>query len=333
MKLEEIYRTAVKMGIRKDPRGKEEVEQVLQDARKEYDGLKGDEKRFFDKEKLTNPFADTRILFGSPDLEIKNAIAGIDVETPELILVDRLRQKESKIDLCISHHPEGRALASLADVMSVHADVWAGFGVPVNIGDALIAERMKEVRRSLLPQNHQRPIDSARLLDVPFMCVHTPADNLVTDYLNRLLKRAKPRLVRDVIDLLLEQEEYRNAAKRGMGPLVLVGDRKNRAGEILVDMTGGTGGPASAIEKLAQAGVGTIVGMHMGEKLRKEAEKQHISVVIAGHIASDSIGINLFLDELEKKGVRSVGFSGLDRVSLVKKKKSAARKKKSAAKK
>ncbi|MCG2796364.1 MAG: hypothetical protein L6427_10975, partial [Actinomycetia bacterium] len=81
------------------------------------------------------------------------------------------------------------------------------------------------------------------------------------------------------------------------------------------------------IEKLAQAGVGTIVGMHMGDKPRKEAEKQHVNVVIAGHIASDSIGVNLFLDELEKKGVKSTTFSGLDRVSRVKKKKKSVTKK------
>lgn len=315
MKLEQIYRTAVELGIRKDPRGREGVEKVLDDARKEYEGLKGDEKRFFDKEKLKNPYADTRILYGKGSLEVSSVIAGIDGEAPELLLVDILRQRGKEIDLCIAHHPEGRALAALHDVMSLQADVWARSGVPVNIGDALISERMQEVRRALLPQNHQRPVQTAQLLDIPFMCVHTPADNLVTDHLTRLLKREKPRLVGDVIELLLKQQEYRKAAEMGMGPTVLVGDKKKRAGEPLVDMTGGTEAPASAIEKLAQAGVGTIVGMHMSDNLKKEAEKHHISVIIAGHSASDNIGLNLFLDQLEKKGVKCLSFSGLDRVS------------------
>jgi hypothetical protein len=318
MKLAEIYRLAVQLGMQKDPRGKQGVELALSDAKKEFDGLKGDDRRFYDKEKLANPFSDTRILYGNPGLEIESAIAGIDVEAPELLLADRLRQMGRDIDLCIAHHPEGKALAALSDVMALQADVWAGFGVPINVADALISERMAEIRRALMPQNHQRPIQTAELLDIPFMCVHTPADNLVTDYLTRLLKRAKPRLVGDVIDLLLEQPEYRKAAGRGMGPMVMVGDKKNRAGEALVDMTGGTEGPVPAIEKLGAAGVGTIVGMHMGENLKKEAEKQHINVVIAGHIASDNIGINLFLDQLDKKGVRAAAFSGLERVSRVK---------------
>jgi len=319
VRLEEIYRLAVEAGKSVDPRGKDGIKEVLADAQKEYDGLKGDDKRFFDKERLVNPFADTRILFGDPDLEVSNVIAGIDIEAPELVLADRLREKGMKIDLCLSHHPEGAALAALSDVMKVQADIWAVQGVPINVGEALIGERMGEIRRALLPQNHQRPIDTASLLDMPFMCVHTPADNLVTDYLTRMFKRAKPRLVGDVIDLLLKEKEYRASAELGMPPTALVGDKKNRAGGILVDMTGGTEGPASALEKLAQAGVGTIVGMHMGDKLKAEADKQHINVVIAGHIASDNIGVNLFLDRLEKKGVKARGFSGFKRFSRLKK--------------
>ncbi|MBK5093243.1 MAG: NGG1p interacting factor NIF3 [Actinobacteria bacterium] len=319
MKIERIYRSAVELGIAKDPRGKEGVRQALDDAGKEYEGLKGARKRYFDKERLNNPFSDTRILYGRADLEVKSVIAGIDVETPEIMLVDRLRQTGVKIDLCIAHHPEGRALAALADVMSLQADMWAGFGVPINIGDALIEDRMAEIRRAFLPQNHERPVQAAELLDVPLMCVHTPADNLVTDHLNRLLKRKKPRLVGDIIDILLEEPEYGKSAERGVSPSVLVGDEKKRAGELFVDMTGGTEGPVPALEKLAQAGVGTIITMHMADKLRTEAEKQHINVVAAGHIPSDNIGLNLFLDQLEKQGVKTRGFSGLQRVSRLKK--------------
>ncbi|HEY5501979.1 MAG TPA: hypothetical protein VIJ97_01580 [Candidatus Anoxymicrobiaceae bacterium] len=315
MKLEQIYKLAVEVGISKDPRGKEGVRQVLDDAASEYEKLKGDDKKFFDTQRLTNPFADTRILFGDPATEVKNIIAGIDLEGPELILADRLREKGRKIDLCLSHHPEGAALAGLSDVMALQADVWASHGVPINVGEALISERMGEIRRALLPQNHQRPIDTAALLDLPYMCVHTPADNLVTDYLTRLFKNRKPRLVGDVIDLLLKEKEYRASAERGMSPTALVGDKRNRAGDILVDMTGGTEGPVSALEKLGQAGVGTIVAMHMGDKLKAEAEKQHINVVIAGHIASDNIGVNLFVDRLEKRGVKTQGFSGFQRFS------------------
>ena len=79
-------------------------------------------------------------------------------------------------------------------------------------------------------------------------------------------------------------------------------------------MTGGTSGSEDAYSKLATAGVGTLVVMHIGEKHRKEAEKNHVNVIIAGHMASDSLGMNLILDEIAKQGVEILTCSGLTRV-------------------
>jgi len=46
-----------------------------------------------------------------------------------------------------------------------------------------------------------------------------------------------------------------------------------------------------------------------------------MNVVVAGHISSDSLGMNLFLDELEKKGVEVLTCGGLIRVNRNKKNK------------
>ncbi|MDP1620256.1 MAG: NGG1p interacting factor NIF3, partial [bacterium] len=86
-------------------------------------------------------------------------------------------------------------------------------------------------------------------------------------------------------------------------------------------ITGGTEGSPKMYEKMANAGVGTIIAMHQSEKHREAAEKAHINVVIAGHISSDNIGVNLFLDELEKRGIGIIPCSGLIRVSRNKKRK------------
>ena len=82
-------------------------------------------------------------------------------------------------------------------------------------------------------------------------------------------------------------------------------------------MTGGTSGPVDSLGRLAAAGVGTIVGMHMGEEHRKRAKDEKITVVIAGHVSSDSLGMNLIIDQYEAKGVKVVACSGFTRVSRV----------------
>jgi len=299
MRLKDIYRTIILKGMEADPRGKDGVERFLNSRKRVYDSLQGREKEFYDMERLTNPYDDTRILHGSGDEEIKTLLVGIDLEVQEVLLADRLSLKDRRIDLLMSHHPEGRAYASFYEVMHMQADILNKFGVPINIAEDLLEKRIKEVERKVSPANHTRAVDAARLLNIPFMCAHTPADNMVTRYLQGLFDMKSPDTLQDIINLLIEIPEYREAAKNNAGPTILIGNKERRAGRVFVDMTGGTEGAKNIFESLANSGVGTIVGMHLSEEHRKEAEKHHINVVIAGHIASDNLGVNLLLDELE----------------------------------
>ncbi|RJQ48043.1 MAG: NGG1p interacting factor NIF3 [Gaiellales bacterium] len=320
MKIGQIYDLAVAMGIKADPRPKRDIDRLLKKEKEAFDKLEEKERQDFDDERLTNPFADTRLLYGDPSLEVKTILAGVDMEAQEMLLADRLREKGAAVDLVLAHHPEGKSLAALADVMGVQADIWHMAGVPINIGEAILEARQNEVMRGVMPLNHQRSVQTAELLDIPLMCVHTPCDNLVNTYLQKLFDRQGDGLtLGDVVDRLREVPEYAEAARLNAGPRIIIGSEKRRAGKILVDMTGGTGGPSESLEKLADAGVGTLVGMHMSEKNRKEAEKHKVNVVIAGHDSSDSVGMNLFLDEVEKKGVKVIPCSGLIRISRVKK--------------
>ncbi|MEW6088716.1 MAG: NGG1p interacting factor NIF3 [bacterium] len=316
MKLKELYATVIEQGKKTDPRGKELVEKELQRIKKEYDDLKEDKKKDFDQEKLTNPYADTRILFGNGDMDVKNILVGVDIEGAEMMLADRLIQKGQKIDLVVSHHPEGYALANLYQVMGVHADICNQFGVSISVAEALMNERITEVQRRLLPANHTRIVDMAKLLNIPLMCVHTPADNSVSDYLQKKIDMEKPYRVSDCLDLLRKIPEYKEAEKNNVGLKVVSGSEKGRAGRVMIDMTGGTSGSKDIYERLSHTDVGTIIGMHISDEHRKEAEKNHINVIIAGHMASDTIGVNLVFDCLEEKEkLDIISCSGFRRVT------------------
>ena len=315
MKLQEFFRLAIQSGIDADPRGRAIVEQELREARKVYEELKPEDKATFDQEKLENPYTDSRILHGSPSREVKTVLAGIDVETPELLLADRLIQKGTDIDLVLAHHPEGRAYANFYEVMKMQADILNRFGVPINVAESQLSGRIKEVERSLMPVNHTRPVDAARLLDIPYACLHTPADNMVVSYLQALFDKELPGRLKDLVKILKQIPEYQEAGRNNAGPKIMIGSEDQRTGKVFVDMTGGTSGSKDTLEKLSQSGVGTIVGMHMSEDHRKEAEKHHIHVVIAGHISSDTLGLNLLLDALEKSGpLTVVECSGFKRI-------------------
>lgn len=302
MKLSQLYKLAIKNGMKRDPRSVSDIKQEFSDAKKSYRKMKGADRKAFDKESFTNPYADTRILYGDPDTEINTIMVGIDMEAPEIIAADRLIEKGVGIDLVMAHHPEGAAWARFYDVMKLQVAMLKKFGIPKDIGSAMLKDRMGEVERAVAPANHLRSVDIARLLGIPFMCVHTPADNHVADYLQKLFDKTKPAKLSNVLTMLKAIPEYADGLKKNSGPKILIGSADKKAGRVFVDMTGGTEGPKKVFSRLSQAGVGTIVAMHLSEDHFRVAKDEHINVVIAGHIASDALGLNLLLDNIEKSG-------------------------------
>ena len=315
MKLGALYELIVKKGLKDDPRPDKVIEDGLKKARSDYRKAKGIDKEAFDRENLRHPYSDTRILNGSGKEEVKNIMVGIDIHVSELLLADRLREKGFDIDLVISHHPTGRALAQLHKVMAIQPAIWEKFGLSKEVADGLMKNRMEEVARGVAPGNLTRTIDAARLLGIPFMCAHTAADNCVTSFLQKTFDRKKPKKLKNVLNILKGIPEYKYAMKVDAGPFLLIGEEKDDAGKIFVDMTGGTSGPDRIFSRLSQSGIKTIVGMHCKESGYKVAKTEFINYVIAGHICSDTLGLNLLFDEVEKKErLNFIECSGFKRV-------------------
>jgi putative NIF3 family GTP cyclohydrolase 1 type 2 len=313
MKLGDIYRLIVDMGIKADPRGEAKVQKVLEASKKKLEKLEGKKKELADTDVAWNPYTDCRLLYGDPDREVHSVLAGIDITPGEIVLADRLSEKGNPIELVLAHHPHGIGTSHLDFVMRLQPEHWAKIGVPIAQAESAMAKRLKEVHWATKARNHTQTIDAARLLDMSFMCAHTPADSLGYQYLTNFLKEKKPITLGDLVETLLELPEYQEAEKVGAGPEILIGNPEGSVGEKFVFFTGGTSPGPESIPKLARAGVSTIVTMHWTDKLKEATEKEGIYVVIAGHDSSDSIGMNLILDELEKKGVKPYACSGLFR--------------------
>lgn len=309
MTINEIYNLGIKMGVEADLRGKDRINKNLARLKEKYEKMTPGEKEEFDVERIVNPYSDTRIHFNTGK-DVKKVLVGIDIEGGELMLAEKLG-----VDLIISHHPLGRALASLNDVMHLQEEVLEMYGIPINIAQGLLKERIEEVSRKFSPGNLYQEIDAAKILNISLINIHTPADNLVASFLKRVIENKKPEYVEDVLKILKEIPEYKEAIIRGVGPALFSGQSENRCGKVaLTEITGGTEGSPKIYEKLAASGIGTVIATHQSEEHKKEAEVANVNVVVAGHISSDSLGMNLFLDELEKQGVEIIPCSGLIRI-------------------
>jgi len=303
----------VDMGIKADPRGEVKVQKVLEDSKKKLNKLEGKKKELADTDVTWNPYTDCRLLYGDPDREVNSVLAGIDITPGEIVLADRLSEKGNRVELVLAHHPHGIGTSHLDFVMRLQPEHWAKVGVPIAQAESAMAKRLKEVHWATKARNHTQTMDAARLLDMPFMCAHTPADSLGYQFLTNFLKEKNPITLGDLVDALLEIPEYQAAERVGAGPEILIGSSEGSVGEKFVFFTGGTSPGPESIPKLARAGVSTVITMHWTDKLKEATEKEGIYVVIAGHDSSDSIGMNLILDELEKKGVTTYACSGLFR--------------------
>lgn len=294
MRLSQLYNRALKIGMEYDPRGKRYLSRQF---------------------KGSNPYADSQILYGDGDRRVKNILIGIDIEVAELLLADQLRQRRG-LDLVISHHPQGRALLGLFKVMHLHIQMLKNAGVSEDLASGLLEQRRQEVDRKLLGSNHTRAVDVARLLDMPFICLHTVADNLACYHIQKLIQKKSPGSLQDILKLLDEIPEYRLAKRETAGPRIILGRPHRPTGKILVEMTGGTEGPKDVFGKLYNAGVRTLICMHLSEEHFKKVKDTNLNVIIAGHISSDNLGLNLLLDKIEKEeNFNIIECSGFRRVS------------------
>src|SRR5258706_13420437 len=116
--------------------------------------------------------ADSEVLV--PGQNLKRAMFGIDIDSGELALA-----KQMKFDVVIAHHPSGGGTwAGFPKVLERHGLIMIGAGVPKAQATAAVEALIEEhgPRTHLL--NYDRLPSVARLLKLPFMNIHAPADEV-----------------------------------------------------------------------------------------------------------------------------------------------------------
>ena len=244
-----------------------------------------------------------------PGENIKKVLIGVDMGTAELLLA-----RELKVDLVIGHHPIGGTTRSqFPEVMKRQYDKMVEAGIPINRAQKALAKKMGQVERAGHAGNYDQAWSAARLLNMPFMGIHSPTDVLAERAVEaKLAERlgTNPRAtLQDIIDALNEMPEYQKTLSK---PVIRVGSPKDYAGKPLVIMAGGTNGGVDVIKAYFDAGVGTTVSMHMPEDVITAVKEQNIgNVIVAGHMASDSVGLNVFIKALEERGLEVIRMSGI----------------------
>jgi len=242
-----------------------------------------------------------------PGEGIKKVLFGVDMDTPELLLA-----KQLGYDCVVSHHPRNTDTAML-DVMNDHMHKLEALGVPRNKTQKMLGERKGELSYGQHVSNSRRSESAAKLMGMPFLSLHTPTDvigeAMVQKHLDDKFLGKPETTLKDVVEALEEMPEYKNATRK---PVIRVGGNDSYAGKIYVLMSGLTGPGPKITKEYFEAGVGTLILMHIPEGDVKAVQEQGIgNVIVAGHMSSDSIGINEVAAEWAKHGVETTMMSGI----------------------
>ena len=302
MNLRQLFDTSIRLGIAQDPRGEPALREQLASRRREYEALPDWQKPYYDGERFTNPFGDVRLAYAPrppEEIELHTILLGIDIRLPELLLADRLRTQGTRIDAVIAHHTSGigRAISLVWDFMPVAVDMLVQEGVPRVDAEATIFPYIEEKQREV-EDFHRIGPDTAKLLDLPLGCIHTPADYYITVGVAAALKAAEPQTVGDIVRALQSIPEIHSSTALGAGVRVMTGDESRPAGRVMCKFGGGYILPPAAYRLLGRAGVNTVLQIGCGPEHARAAAESGVTIVRIAHAACDNIGINLLLDDV-----------------------------------
>jgi hypothetical protein len=240
---------------------------------------------------------------------VRRVLATIDCDVADLLMAGTLR-----CDTVLTHHPEGPASLHGWKLIALQIEQMVECGVPVARAEAAIQRRSQSVELGSHARNYARVVQAAQLLKVSFLNVHLPCDviarRLIAEKMAPFNRPESRATVAEVIAVLQEFPEQRLAATE---PKVRLGAPDRLAGRVTVAMAGYTNGGVEVLKAYFEAGIGTVLMMHFPEADLKEAREQKLAgnLIVTGHMASDSIGINVYLDELERRGLEVIRAGGI----------------------
>ena len=243
-----------------------------------------------------------------PGSNLRRVLVGIDVGVPELLMARQLG-----FDAVVAHHPVRRT--GFWQVFLRHRELLSAAGVPEHAIAAAIEARAAAMRLTEPNHNDDHVVSAARLLEMPFLNIHLPLD----EYTRRVLvqtaaacqARGSGATARDVAAAFGALPSF---ARKGARPEVVYGESDQPAGRILISIAAGTNGGFPVASACLTNGVDTLVYMHVApEDLQRLAdERVPGALIVTGHMAGDSVGVDALVRELRRRGLEVETFSGVD---------------------
>jgi putative NIF3 family GTP cyclohydrolase 1 type 2 len=242
--------------------------------------------------------------------DVQRVLFGVDIGLAELLVA-----RDLGFDAVLAHHPAGdRARLDMPKVVQRQVEQMVAEGIERGDAETAVAERLDAPHRAMHTANVNQVVDTARLIGVPFANIHLPCDIISRRVVRHCVthQRSESSSVADALTALRTIPEIANGPTE---PEVWLGSPDQPLGRVTVAMAGGYNGGYPAFSRYFRAGVDTIFTMHVLDadlmRLREDPETQGHALVVTGHMATDSIGINRVIAGLQEQGIDVVRSSGV----------------------
>jgi putative NIF3 family GTP cyclohydrolase 1 type 2 len=231
---------------------------------------------------------------------ITKVMIAVDVGTAELLLA-----RDLGCDAVIAHHPIGVASVNFYRVFDRHVDYMVEHGVPKGVARKAVARLKERVETRTHADIYSDVVGAARAIGMPLVNIHQPCDEYMRQVILKAIKAGDTKLVSDIIESVSNIPEFRNAATKVR---VRYGSANSKAGHWALVIAAGTNGGYPIAKAYFDHGVSTVIYLHVdyGDLTKLREDKTDGNLVVLGHLAGDSIGLNGLADRLEDKGVETV---------------------------
>jgi hypothetical protein len=231
---------------------------------------------------------------------IKKVMLMIDVTTADLMLAKNLG-----CDAVITHHPIGISAINFYKVIDRHIDYMKENGISEKAARSSVIDLKKRLEIRNHTQIYSSVIDSAKILDMPLVNIHQPCDEYGRRLISQTILERKPILVSEIITVLEAIPEFKKAETKIQ---VAYGQPDSYIGKWVAVIAAGTNGGYLVARNYFENGICTVLYFHIDYNDLVKLRESNIegNLVILGHLAGDSIGMNALGDRLENKGIQVV---------------------------
>jgi putative NIF3 family GTP cyclohydrolase 1 type 2 len=228
---------------------------------------------------------------------IKKVFVSIDVSPFDIYFAKNLG-----CDCVLTHHPIGKSAVSFHKVFDRHVEYMIEKGIKKKIAISLVKDLKYKAYLKSHSLIYNDVISTAKSLKMPLLNIHQPLDEYMRKVILFKLYKSKLKSVSDLVKAIEEITEFKKALTR---VIICNGKPNNEIGKWVLVIAAGSNGGYDIARTYYENNVSTVIYLHIdyNELLKVKKNKRCQNLVILGHLAGDSIGMNKICKELEKREI------------------------------